>query len=149
MEYYRFVGSEGDYEGQFVAGGIYQGGVTDGEIKGVRCFASMHPVDWEYVGEKYPEDSKYPDEISFENKIHAVVEPIVNMLIEKNKKYGNSALEPSKVFSKASAIEGINIRIDDKLKRIANNVDGDLEDSELDLIGYLLLKRMLVLGETK
>ena len=60
----------------------------------------------------------------------------------KNKKYGNSALEPKRIFSNASAKEQILVRIDDKLSRIANqNIDDD-EDAVLDLIGYLVLLKM-------
>lgn len=67
---------------------------------------------------------------------------IKNILLEKNRKYGDAALSPDQVFSSASPIELINIRLDDKLSRIRNNQDDDTEDSELDLIGYLILKRI-------
>lgn len=65
------------------------------------------------------------------------------MLIEKNQKYGNSALEPLGVFSKLSPEEGLMIRIDDKLKRIKNgSLDKDDEDVINDLIGYLVLLKI-------
>lgn len=65
------------------------------------------------------------------------------MLIEKNKKYGNSALEPLGVFSKLSPEEGLMIRIDDKLKRIKNgSLEKDDEDVINDLIGYLVLLKI-------
>lgn len=68
-----------------------------------------------------------------------------DMLLDKNRKYGNSALMPLRLFSSADAIELINVRIDDKLSRIqvakARKQDDD-EDAELDLIGYLILKRV-------
>ena len=67
---------------------------------------------------------------------------IREMLLEKNRKYGNSALEPIRIFSKASSVEQLNVRIDDKLSRIASGQTDDTEDSELDLIGYLILKRI-------
>lgn len=69
-------------------------------------------------------------------------ESIKNMLIDKNRKYGNSALEPKRIFSKADSIEQLNVRIDDKLSRIASAQTDDTEDAELDLIGYLILKRI-------
>jgi len=58
----------------------------------------------------------------------------------KNSKYGNSALEPLNVFSEAGAVDGIKMRIDDKLKRIKNAglVDAT-EDTLQDLAGYLIL----------
>ncbi len=67
------------------------------------------------------------------------------LLLSKNKLYGNSALTPVRIFSKSSPIEQINVRIDDKLSRLASEQIGDTEDTELDLIGYLVLKRVALL----
>ena len=68
---------------------------------------------------------------------------IKEFLIEKNKKYGDSALHPMRIFSRASPIEQINVRIDDKLSRMMRgNRQKEDEDVDLDLIGYLLLKRV-------
>jgi len=67
---------------------------------------------------------------------------IAEMLCDKNRKYGDSALNPVRVFSKCSAIEQINVRIDDKLSRLRSAQDDDAEDAEMDLIGYLILKRI-------
>lgn len=63
------------------------------------------------------------------------------MLVEKNRAYGNSALDPVRVFSKASAVEQILVRIDDKLSRLSRGQAGG-EDVVLDLIGYLVLLRI-------
>jgi hypothetical protein len=41
-------------------------------------------------------------------------------------------------------MEQTNVRIDDKLKRIKNNNLIIKEDTELDLIGYLILRRILL-----
>jgi hypothetical protein len=41
------------------------------------------------------------------------------MLLEKNQAYGNSALDPVRVFSKATRVEQILVRLDDKLSRLA------------------------------
>ena len=67
-----------------------------------------------------------------------------DMLLEKNKRYGNSALEPLRVFSSASTDEQLRVRIDDKLNRIMNRLAQypDDEDAEYDLIGYLILLRI-------
>jgi len=68
---------------------------------------------------------------------------IREMLINKNLKYGNSALEPLGVFSQLSAKEGLLVRIDDKLKRIKNgSLEKDDEDVINDLIGYLVLLKI-------
>lgn len=69
-------------------------------------------------------------------------EMIKEMLLEKNRKYGNSAIEPKRIFSKADPIEQINVRIDDKLSRIQSGQIDEDEDPEFDLIGYLILKRV-------
>ena len=43
-----------------------------------------------------------------------------NFLTEKNRRYGDSALSPLKVFSKIEPGNGICVRLDDKLSRISN-----------------------------
>lgn len=66
------------------------------------------------------------------------------MLIAKNQKYGNSAIEPLGIFSDLSPEEGLKVRIDDKLKRIMNgSLEKDDEDVINDLIGYLVLLKIL------
>lgn len=74
--------------------------------------------------------------------IAEVCDEIKNLLLTKNRKYGNSALSPVRIFSKTSDLEQFNVRIDDKLSRIANAQSDEDEDPELDLIGYLILKRV-------
>ena len=79
----------------------------------------------------------------FSIQVSNVLIEIKDLLIEKNKKYGNSALEPLGVFSQLSAKEGLLVRIDDKLKRIKNGtLDRDDEDVINDLIGYLVLLKI-------
>lgn len=63
-------------------------------------------------------------------------------LLEKNRKYGNSALEPVRLFSKADPVEQIRVRIDDKLSRLQSAQIDDTEDVELDLAGYLVLLKV-------
>jgi hypothetical protein len=65
-----------------------------------------------------------------------------HMLLDKNRKYGNSALEPKRIFSKADPIEQLKVRIDDKLSRIVAGTLGEDEDVVLDLLGYLILLRV-------
>ena len=64
-----------------------------------------------------------------ETKISAICDDIKELLIHKNRKYGNSALKPCRVFSKSSAVEQLLVRIDDKLNRIMQGA-GLLEDDE-------------------
>ncbi len=79
----------------------------------------------------------------FSHKVSTYLLEIRELLISKNIKYGNSALEPLGVFSKLSAKEGLLVRIDDKLKRIKNgSLEKDDEDVINDLIGYLVLLKI-------
>ncbi len=79
----------------------------------------------------------------FSHLVSTYLLEIRELLINKNIKYGNSALEPLGVFSKLSAKEGLLIRIDDKLKRIKNgSLEKDDEDVINDLIGYLVLLKI-------
>lgn len=73
--------------------------------------------------------------------IVAECDAIKAMLLEKNTAYGNSALEPVRIFSKADSVEQIKVRIDDKISRLARGSEiGD--DTVMDLIGYLVLLRI-------
>lgn len=78
--------------------------------------------------------------------ITAECDGVKKLLLAKNREYGNSALEPISIFSGQTAIEQLKVRIDDKLKRIQTirSLDDVLisEDTEQDLIGYLVLLRV-------
>ena len=76
--------------------------------------------------------------------IKIVCEDIKNLLLEKNRKYGDSALNPNRIFSKADAVEQILVRIDDKLNRIQKGAGllANDEDVVNDLIGYLVLLKI-------
>jgi hypothetical protein len=75
-------------------------------------------------------------------QIRAVCEEVKRTLLAKNRAYGNSALEPLRIFSRACPLEQINVRIDDKLSRLARGSEVNGDDTELDLIGYLVLRRV-------
>jgi hypothetical protein len=86
--------------------------------------------------------------MNFRNEVSAALKEIESILILKNEKYGNSALEPLGVFSQLSAKEGLLVRIDDKLKRIKNgSLEKDDEDVINDLIGYLVLLKIYTNSE--
>jgi len=74
--------------------------------------------------------------------ITQVCDDVKRTLLEKNHTYGNSALDPLRIFSRADPVEQLNVRIDDKLSRIARGSEFAGDDTELDLIGYLVLKRV-------
>ena len=69
---------------------------------------------------------------------------IMEMLVIKNKSYGDSALSPVRIFAKSDNIEQIKIRIDDKINRVKNN-QGFAGDNDIDdLIGYLILLKIAI-----
>jgi hypothetical protein len=75
-------------------------------------------------------------------KIWGACHEIAHMLIEKNISYGNSALDPIRIFSTADSTEQLKVRIDDKLNRVKNN-QGFAGDNDIDdLIGYLVLYKI-------
>jgi len=80
--------------------------------------------------------------MTFEEEVIKECNSVRDMLILKNKAYGNSALEPVRIFSKATSTEQILVRIDDKLSRLQRGKPEDNEDTVMDLIGYLILLRI-------
>ena len=82
--------------------------------------------------------------VSARLEIASVCDQIKELLLEKNAKYGNSALEPVRVFSKDTAVNQLLVRIDDKLSRIKRGVGLLASDEDVinDLIGYLVLLKI-------
>jgi pyruvate carboxylase len=80
--------------------------------------------------------------------IREVTTELAEMLIAKNRAYGDSALNPQRFFSTAPSDEQIKVRLDDKLNRIRTmTVNGQSEDAMgedvvNDLLGYLVLLRI-------
>ena len=85
--------------------------------------------------------------VSFDEDLDITIKKITNLLKEKNKAYGNSALNPTNIFSKLNSTESLCARIDDKIARIKNRgINDKTEDTVDDLIGYLLLLKMSLNG---
>lgn len=87
--------------------------------------------------------------MTFKEEVYKITNEIAEMLVEKNKSYGDSALNPVRIFSKSDNLEQLKVRIDDKLSRIANmdlNKDNKYvqEDTILDLMGYLILLKIKI-----
>jgi hypothetical protein len=74
--------------------------------------------------------------------IAEVCDEIKELLLDKNRKYGDSAINPIRILSKSSNTEQILVRIDDKLNRIKNMQSDEDEDVITDLIGYLVLYKV-------
>lgn len=88
------------------------------------------------------DQAKEIKESIFAQEVNEVLDYTYKMLIEKNKSYGDSALNPARIFSKADSIEQLKVRIDDKLSRLmrGNEYPGDNEID--DLMGYLTLLKI-------
>lgn len=73
--------------------------------------------------------------------IAEVCDELKQKLLAKNIQYGDSALNPVRIFSKASVKEQLLVRIDDKVSRLARGDDSLEPDEEIigDLAGYLIL----------
>jgi hypothetical protein len=87
---------------------------------------------------------------TFERDVSAVLDTVRDTLLAKNRAYGNSALEPVRIFSRADRTEQIRVRLDDKLARLRNMNgapgSGPAEDTILDLIGYLVILKIAEKG---
>ena len=73
-----------------------------------------------------------------QEKINLITASLNSLLKEKNKRYGNAALEPLGIFSKLDGSQGIGVRLDDKLSRIKNSHTLRRNDVA-DIMGYLVL----------
>jgi hypothetical protein len=76
-----------------------------------------------------------------QQQISDTCDEVKALLLEKNKAYGDSALNPVRIFSKASPVEQLKVRIDDKLSRLARG-EAAGEDVFKDLLGYMVLLRI-------
>lgn len=79
---------------------------------------------------------------TFADEVDAVLADVRRMLIAKNQAYGDAALNPVRIFSRADAGEQIRVRIDDKLSRLARGAAAG-EDQVDDLLGYMVLLKIL------
>lgn len=80
------------------------------------------------------------DPETFEHEVSLITNEIREILIRKNLSYGDSVLNPIRVFSKSPTDEQINVRLDDKLSRIARGKEYPGDDTLIDIIGYLVMK---------
>lgn len=90
----------------------------------------------EFVWKEKDEKIEQPD---FDKKVDKVCEEIATLLKEKNRSYGNAALDPIRVFSRLDSYQQLLVRIDDKLSRIKRGDNTFNEDTVRDLVGYLIL----------
>ncbi len=79
---------------------------------------------------------------TMKDKISDELQQIETFLHDKNDAYGNSALDPVRVFSRTDTAEQLRVRIDDKLSRLMRGGEYPGDDTVLDLVGYLVLLRI-------
>ena len=85
-----------------------------------------------------------------QQKLIDVLDGMKNLLLYKNQKYGDSAINPKKIFYKGDSTNSILIRLDDKIGRVMSNPDDKPRVNDVaDIIGYctLLLVSMGVTAE--
>lgn len=120
---------------EFYTGGVVKSG--DIHVHG----GPVDPCSIEQHLKKALSQSLTPQE-RFNADVSEILEEIAALLEEKNRKYGDSALNPSRIFARSDAVEQIKVRMDDKLNRIRNAQDDEDEDVVKDLIGYLIILRI-------
>ena len=84
-------------------------------------------------------DKAKQGESSFDQKVRTVLDDMVTLLVEKNTAYGNSALNPVRIFSKADTTEQLYVRLDDKINRVKQGHEYPGDDTIRDIIGYCTL----------
>lgn len=85
-----------------------------------------------------------------QQKIKDILSGMTNLLLYKNKKYGDSAINPKKIFYKGDSTNSILIRLDDKIGRVMSNTEEKPRVNDVaDIIGYctLLLVSMGITSE--
>jgi hypothetical protein len=95
-------------------------------------------------------DDPFGDATPTQRKIREITEAMKDLLLYKNQKYGDSAINPEKIFYKGDSTSSILIRLNDKIGRVkANPDDKPRVDDVCDIIGYctLLLISMGVTAE--
>lgn len=85
-----------------------------------------------------------------QQKIKDILSGMTDLLLYKNKKYGDSAINPKKIFYKGDSTNSILIRLDDKIGRVMSNTEEKPRVNDVaDIIGYctLLLVSMGITSE--
>lgn len=122
-------------------------GTDPAKVENAReCAGQMRA--WREKNRPEPEPNDDPELVQTQADIAAVCDEIKALLLAKNRAYGSSFDRPLRVFSKVSAREMINVRLDDKLSRLARGAAAG-EDVELDFVGYLVLGRVLAKREAR
>lgn len=80
-----------------------------------------------------------PEETTFVRSVHRILDGVADTVVSKNQAYGDSALNPVRIFSKADRMEQLFVRLDDKLSRVQRGHEYPGDDTIRDIIGYCTL----------
>lgn len=83
------------------------------------------------------------EKFNFEKMVRSICNEMADFLVEKNKCYGNSALDPIHCFYKGDEKQALLVRIDDKISRLMRGKEYGQDDTIKDLHGYLVLLEVL------
>jgi len=79
-----------------------------------------------------------------EGPIRKKCQELADFLVEKNRSYGNSVVEPVSIFARRlDKLSQVDVRIDDKLSRLRSGSEYPGDDTVKDLAGYLILRLVL------
>lgn len=126
---------------------VLEGSHSPGGYKSIRAGGAVEwhiwpeGFDWDHFVKIYYEkpDAGLTD---FARSVRKELTELGDFLIAKNEAYGNSALDPVRIFSRASTEEQLLVRIDDKLSRLQRGHEYADDDTVQDLIGYLILLKL-------
>lgn len=93
-------------------------------------------------------DVRYEKLTESQMKIVEICDSMKDLLLYKNQKYGDSALNPNNIFYKGDSTNSIKIRLDDKIGRIKNCEETRINDVA-DVIGYCTLLLVSIGAEKK
>ena len=96
------------------------------------------------------ETRSYPDSISFESAVAQTFQELLDLLLSKHKDYGPKNISEAP----GGALNGLRVRMHDKLARINNLYDSQsnpehesLEDSFKDMANYAIIGLLVLRGQ--
>lgn len=105
-------------------------------------------INNDYEDSEFEHSSLFSETLTeSQKKIVEVCDSMKDLLLYKNQKYGDSALNPNNIFYKGDSTNSIKIRLDDKIGRIKNCEETRVNDVA-DIIGYCTLL-LVSIGATK
>ena len=94
-------------------------------------------------------ENPYGDLPPTQQKIHEIMGAMKDLLLYKNQKYGDSAINPKGIFYKGDSTNSLLIRLDDKIGRVMSNTEEKPRVNDVcDIIGYCTLL-LISMGVTK